>query len=72
MNKTNWFSANAPPKDGIHVHVSISDKFGNVFGGNLEEGCVVRTTIELVVIAFDDIEYKRVLDPATGYKELDL
>lgn len=59
-------------KDGIHVHVSISDKFGNVFGGHLEEGCVVRTTIELVLIVFDDAEYRRKLDPATGYKELDL
>lgn len=57
-------------KDGIHVHISISDEDGNVSGGHLQEGCLVRTTVELVALIFDDIEYKREIDKNTGYPEL--
>ncbi len=57
-------------QDGMHIHISVSDKDGSVFGGHLSEGCFVRTTVEIVVLTFDDAEYKRELDDTTGYKEL--
>ncbi|OGZ61918.1 MAG: hypothetical protein A3H51_02880 [Candidatus Spechtbacteria bacterium RIFCSPLOWO2_02_FULL_38_8] len=54
----------------MHIHISVSDVEGNVFGGHLKEGCVVRGTVEVVILIFDDVIYKRVFDEETGYDEL--
>lgn len=56
-------------KDGIHVHCSLSGLDGSVIGGHLMEGCLVNTTVELVLISLSQ-NLSRVYDPATGYKEL--
>jgi uncharacterized protein len=56
-------------KDGIHVHVSLSGLDGLVIGGHLMEGCLVHTTLELVLISIED-DLAREYDPITGYKEL--
>lgn len=53
-----------------HIHISFSDIDGVVYGGHLNEGCIVRNTAEIVVLAFDDVKYVRESDPSTGYKEL--
>ncbi|HEY4496633.1 MAG TPA: PPC domain-containing DNA-binding protein [Candidatus Paceibacterota bacterium] len=57
-------------KNGCHIHVIVSDKDGNCLGGHLNFGSIVRTTVELVILIFDDTEYKRLPDEETGYKEL--
>lgn len=59
-------------QQGCHIHISASDKSGKVIGGHLKEGCIVRTTVELVVLVFEDVEYKRKSDENTGYKELEV
>lgn len=56
-------------KDGSHVHVSLSGLDGFVIGGHLMEGCLVHTTLELVLISIE-IDLTREYDPITGYKEL--
>ena len=56
--------------DGCHVHLAISDEEGNTFGGHLKQGCIVRSTVELALLIFSDVKYKRELDSETGYKEL--
>jgi predicted DNA-binding protein with PD1-like motif len=56
-------------KDGIHVHISLSGLDGSVIGGHLMDGCLVHTTLELVLISLND-ELSREYDPSTGYKEL--
>lgn len=56
--------------NGSHVHISIADKDGAVIGGHLKHGCVVHTTVELVVGHLIGEEYKRELDDQTGYDEL--
>ena len=56
--------------EGCHIHVALSDKEGNVIGGHLKDGCVVRYTAEIVIGIFDDIVYKRIHDDETGFKEL--
>lgn len=56
--------------DGCHIHISISDTFGNVHGGHLKGGCVVDVTAEVVIGMFDDVEFKRGMDEKTGFKEL--
>jgi hypothetical protein len=56
--------------EGCHIHVSLSDKEGNVVGGHLKDGCAVRYTAEVVIGIFDNIVYKRVHDDDTGFEEL--
>ncbi len=34
---------------GEHLHASLSDPEGNVVGGHVLEGCVVRTTMEIIL-----------------------
>lgn len=54
----------------LHVHLSGSDIDGNVIGGHLSEGCIVKTTIELMILVFEDLRFLTELDPNTGFKEL--
>lgn len=56
-------------KDGIHVHLSLSGLDGSVIGGHLMEGCLVNTTLELVLLPLEH-NLSRAFDPTTGYKEL--
>jgi len=56
--------------DGCHIHISISDQAGQVFGGHLKDDCMVKYTAEIVLAIFDDVTYKRVLDKETGFGEL--
>jgi predicted DNA-binding protein with PD1-like motif len=57
-------------RDGSHLHASVSDAHGQVKGGHVMPGCVVRTTAEVVVGLLDRWDFSRVEDAATGYKEL--
>lgn len=57
-------------KDGVHIHISVSDKFGNTFGGHLMEGCIINTTAEVCILELDEFEFRREFDNNTGYKEL--
>lgn len=56
---------------GMHIHISVSDSDGKTLGGHLVEGCIIRTTAEIVITAVEDFEFNRRIDPATGYLELD-
>ena len=53
-----------------HLHIAISDKDGNVFGGHLKEGSIVETTVEVVIGELEGIKFSRQLDSETGYNEL--
>jgi uncharacterized protein len=55
--------------DGIHVHVSLGGLDGCVIGGHLMEGCLINTTLEVVLMSLED-DLSRVFDANTGYKEL--
>ncbi|USN53914.1 MAG: DNA-binding protein [Candidatus Nomurabacteria bacterium] len=57
---------------GCHIHVSISDKEGNVIGGHLRDGCKVKFTAEIVIGIFEDVEYQRVFSEETGFDELEV
>lgn len=59
-------------KDGCHIHISVSDKEGSVFGGHLKDGCPVAPTAEIVIGVFEDASFKRTFDSGTGFKELDV
>lgn len=57
-------------EDGVHLHISVSDSKGNVFGGHLKNGCIVNTTAEVCLLEFEDIKLNREFDDNTGYEEL--
>ena len=56
--------------DGPHLHLTVGDAEGRTLGGHVMDGCIVRTTCELVIASLDDITFTREHDPATGYEEL--
>lgn len=58
--------------DGAHLHIATADSTGAVRGGHLCAGSLVRTTAELVLGLLPEWEFRRVLDPATGYPELQI
>ncbi len=57
-------------RHGCHIHISVADGKREVLGGHLAYGCVVRTTAEIVLLAFDSVSYERAKDSKTGYDEL--
>jgi predicted DNA-binding protein with PD1-like motif len=56
--------------DGAHLHASVADETGAVRGGHLMPGCIVRTTAEIVIALLPGWEFRRELDAATGFNEL--
>jgi predicted DNA-binding protein with PD1-like motif len=57
-------------ENGSHLHASVADASGRVFGGHVAPGCIVRTTAELLVALLPDWQFSREPDAATGYAEL--
>lgn len=53
-----------------HLHASLSDADGAVFGGHLGHGCIVRTTCEILLALLEDWVFTREPDPRTGFAEL--
>lgn len=56
--------------DGAHLHMSVSDADGRVYGGHVAAGCIVRTTAELLLALLPAHDFAREHDPATGFTEL--
>jgi predicted DNA-binding protein with PD1-like motif len=56
--------------EGPHLHIALSGRDGRCVGGHLLDGCIVHTTAELVIGDLTDLVFRRVEDPATGYREL--
>ena len=40
-------------KGDVHLHLSFSDEGCNVFGGHLEEGCIVKKGTDILLISFE-------------------
>jgi predicted DNA-binding protein with PD1-like motif len=55
---------------GAHLHMAVADAQGRVTGGHVAEGCIVRTTAELLLALLPGQRFVRETDPATGYLEL--
>ena len=58
--------------DGVHLHMAVSDEKGVTTGGHLVEGCLVFTTVELVVGEATGLVFHRETDPRTTFKELSI
>jgi len=57
---------------GVHLHISLSDKHGNMIGGHLLSGCKIFTTAEIVIGELADVRFERHLDPSTQCNELSI
>lgn len=57
---------------GAHVHLSLSDGTGAMFGGHMLPGCLVYTTAEIVLAQLEDFVFARVACPMSGYDELEI
>ena len=57
-------------KNGVHLHICISDSTGKTIGGHLLDGCLIHTTCELVIGEIRSTTFIRELDPQTNYMEL--
>lgn len=55
---------------GSHLHITIADGDGRTYGGHLEEGSSIYTTMEIVVGRLPGVAFTRELDPTYGYDEL--
>lgn len=56
---------------GQHLHLSIGDGEGRVFGGHLmPEGSAIYTTAEIVVLTLADVVFTRAPCALSGYDEL--
>jgi len=55
-----------------HIHMSVSDSTGKTTGGHLLEGNKIYTTAEIVLVILKDYQFERKIDPAYGYKELEV
>ncbi len=58
--------------DGPHLHLTISDDKGMTMGGHMGDGCIVRTTAEVVIGELPGVTFRRVPDEQTGYRELSI
>jgi predicted DNA-binding protein with PD1-like motif len=56
--------------DGVHLHIAVSDANGQVTGGHMGQGCIVRTTAEVLVGLLPGYRFAREPDARTGYPEL--
>jgi hypothetical protein len=56
--------------DGAHLHMSVANTRGELQGGHVCLGCVVRTTAELLVAELHGYRLTRDFDTVTGFKEL--
>ncbi|MES2956933.1 MAG: PPC domain-containing DNA-binding protein [Pseudomonadota bacterium] len=55
---------------GSHLHASVSDADGRVFGGHVGYGCIVRTTAEVLLALLPGWRFTREADARTGWSEL--
>lgn len=56
--------------NGVHLHIGVSDKEGNGFGGHLKGGTVIHPTAEIVIGVDETAVYTREFDEETGFPEL--
>lgn len=58
--------------DGPHLHIAVSDATGRTIGGHMGDGCIVRTTAEVVIGRLPGMTFHRRNDDQTGYRELSI
>ncbi|MDL2354222.1 MAG: DNA-binding protein [Pseudomonadota bacterium] len=63
--------AGALAADGAHLHMAVADAHGQVLGGHVAPGCIVRTTAEVLLALLPEHAFSREPDAAgSGFREL--
>ena len=57
-------------RNGSHLHMALSTATGQVLGGHVAPGCIVRTTAEVLLALLPEWAFAREPDAATGCDEL--
>ena len=58
-------------QSGMHIHIAVADGEGKTSGGHLLHGCIVHTTVELVIQDISgEWSFDREHCSLSGYKEL--
>ena len=57
-------------KSSSHLHMALSTSTGQVLGGHMAAGCLVRTTAEVLLALLPEWQFGREPDAATGFDEL--
>jgi predicted DNA-binding protein with PD1-like motif len=55
---------------GAHLHMALADADGQVLGGHVAAGCIVRTTAEVLLALLPEHAFFREMDAGTGFSEL--
>ena len=55
--------SDADGRINMHVHINMSDKYGNAYGGHLVQGTKVLLTADIVLGEIEDVQMLRELDP---------
>jgi len=56
--------------DGVHLHAGVATAQGEMRGGHVMPGCIVRTTAEIVLAPLPGWVFTREHDAQTGFLEL--
>jgi predicted DNA-binding protein with PD1-like motif len=56
--------------DGVHLHIAVADAQGCVVGGHVAQGCIIRTTAEILLALLPDYYFSREPDTESGWNEL--
>jgi bifunctional UDP-N-acetylglucosamine pyrophosphorylase/glucosamine-1-phosphate N-acetyltransferase len=56
--------------DGLHLHMGLADQQGQTLGGHVEMGCLIYTTVEIMIGISQGHRFRREFDALTGYHEL--
>ncbi|MEC6814406.1 PPC domain-containing DNA-binding protein [Photobacterium toruni] len=54
----------------VHIHISVADSEGRVYGGHLVPGCIVSYTVELCMLEYNNLRFECEYDHQTGFDEL--
>jgi predicted DNA-binding protein with PD1-like motif len=57
-------------KSNSHLHMALSTASGQVLGGHVAPGCIIRTTAEVLLALLPEWQFSREPDATTGYNEL--
>lgn len=57
-------------QDGLHLHMAVSDREGKVTGGHVKQGCIIKTTAEIILGEDESKIFSREFDFETKFKEL--
>ena len=57
-------------KNGTHLHMSVANSEGQIFGGHVVEGSIIYTTAEIVILEMSELVFEREFCPISGFNEL--